>query len=146
MLLALIFTACLAIGILLRLILVEYKNDDCTFFAQVSFMLVGVVGLIWMGTVILCSHISAEEIIVKNQIEYESIIDEVHAVDSNNEDVSKVQVIKDVKEWNQDVHSSKYWASNPWTNWCYSQKVVNDMKYIKIPEWDIAVPANIENE
>lgn len=42
MLLALIFTACLAIGILLRLILVEYKNDDCTFFAQVSFMLVGV--------------------------------------------------------------------------------------------------------
>ena len=146
MLLALIFTACLAIGILLRLILVEYKNDDCTFFAQVSFMLVGVVGLIWMGTVILCSHISAEEIIVKNQIEYESIIDEVHAVDSNNEDVSKVQVIKDVKEWNQDVHSSKYWASNPWTNWFYSQKVVNAMEYIEIPEWDIAVPANIENE
>lgn len=31
MLLVLIFTACLAIGILLRLILVEYKNDDCTF-------------------------------------------------------------------------------------------------------------------
>jgi hypothetical protein len=146
MLLALIFTACLAIGILLRLILVEYKNDDCTFFAQVSFMLVGVVGLIWMGTVILCSHISAEEIIVKNQIEYESIIDEVHAVDSNNEDVSKVQVIKDVKEWNQDVHSSKYWASNPWTNWCYSQKVVNDMKYIKIPEWDIESPDGGENE
>ena len=146
MLLALIFTACLAIGILLRLILVEYKNDDCTFFAQVSFMLVGVVGLIWMGTVILCSHISAEEIIVKNQIEYESIIDEVHAVDSNNEDVSKVQVIKDVKEWNQDVHSSKYWASSPWTNWYYSQKVVNAMKYIEIPEWDIESPDGGENE
>ena len=94
----------------------------------------------------MCSHISAEEIIVKNQIEYESIIDEVHAVDSNNEDVSKVQVIKDVKEWNQDVHSSKYWASNPWTNWCYSQKVVNDMKYIKIPEWDIESPDGGENE
>lgn len=146
MLLALIFTACLAIGILLRLILVEYKNDDCTFFAQVSFMLVGVVGLIWMGTVILCSHISAEEIIVKNQIEYESIIAEVHTVDSNNEDVSKVQVIKDVKEWNQDVHSSKYWASNPWTSWCYSQKVVNAVKYIEIPEWDIESPDGGENE
>lgn len=146
MLLVLIFTACLAIGILLRLILVEYKNDDCTFFAQVSFMLVGVVGLICMGTVILYSHISAEEIIVKNQIEYESIIAEVHAIDSDNEDVSKVQVIKDVKEWNQDVHSSKYWASSPWTNWCYSQKVVNSVEYIEIPEWNIAVPDSSENE
>lgn len=146
MLLVLIFTACLAIGILLRLILVEYKNDDCTFFAQVSFMLVGLVGLICMGTVILYSHISAEEIIVKNQIEYESIIAEVHAIDSDNEDVSKVQVIKDVKAWNQDVHSSKYWASSPWTNWCYSQKVVNSVDYIEIPEWNIAVPDSSENE
>jgi protein subunit release factor B len=51
-----------------------------------------------------------------------------------------------VKEWNQDVQNSKYLASNPWTNWFYSQKVVNAMEYIEIPEWDIAVPANIENE
>ena len=99
-----------------------------------------------MGTVILYSHISAEEIIVKNQIEYESIIAEVHAVDSNNEDVSKVHVIKDVKAWNQDVHSSKYWASSPWTNWCYSQKVVNSVEYIEIPEWNIAIPDSSENE
>ena len=130
----------------LRLILVEYENDDCTFFAQVSFMLVGVVGLICMGMVILYSHISAEEIIVKNQIEYESIIAEVHAINSDNEDISKVQVIKDVKEWNQNVHSSKYWTSSPWTNWCYSQKVVNAVEYIEIPEWDIAAPDSSENE
>ena len=56
MLLALIFTACLAIGILLRLILVEYKNDDCTFFAQVVFMLVGVVGLLCVGCLYLSNN------------------------------------------------------------------------------------------
>ena len=51
-----------------------------------------------------------------------------------------------MKEWNQDVHSSKYWASSPWTNWYYSQKVVNAMKYIEIPEWDIESPDGGENE
>ena len=146
MLLALIFTACLAIGILLRLILVEYKNDDCTFFAQVVFMLVGVVGLLCVGVFILCSHIGVNQQIAHNRIEYEAIVAEIKAANTNNEDVSKVQVIEDVKEWNQDVHSSKYWASSPWTNWYYSQKVVNAMKYIEIPEWDIESPDGSENE
>ena len=41
----------------LRLILVEYENDDCTFCAQVSFMLVGFVGLICTGTIIYKTRI-----------------------------------------------------------------------------------------
>ena len=78
--------------------------------------------------------------ISKNQFEYEAIIAEVQAVNSDNEDVSKVLVIKDVNEWNKEVYRQKYLASSPWTSWCYSQKVVGKMEYIEVPEWNVPTP------
>lgn len=138
MLLTLIFAACLVIGILFVVFGDSYRNS--IFMTQVSFVFIGTFGLLCVGTVILCSHIGANQQIAHNRIEYESIVAEIQAVNTDNEDVSKVQVIKDVKEWNQDVQSSKYWASNPWTNWCYSQKVVNAVEYIEIPFRDLAAP------
>jgi hypothetical protein len=144
MLLTLIFAACLVIGILFVVFRNSYRVS--IFITQVSFVSIGFFGLLCVGMVILCSHVGVNNQITHNRIEYEAIVAEIQAVNTDNEDVSKLQVIKDVKEWNQDVQNSKYLASNPWTNWFYSQKVVNAMEYIEIPEWDIAVPANIENE
>lgn len=144
MLLTLIFAACLVIGILFVVFRNSYRIS--IFITQVSFVSIGFFGLLCVGMVILCSHVGVNNQITHNRIEYEAIVAEIQAVNTDNEDVSKLQVIKDVKEWNQDVQNSKYLASNPWTNWFYSQKVVNAMEYIEIPEWDIAVPANIENE
>lgn len=92
------------------------------------------------GCIILCSHVEATKQISKNQFEYEAIIAEVQAVNSDNEDVSKVLVIKDVNEWNKEVHRQKYLASSPWTSWCYSQKVVDKMEYIEVPEWNVPTP------
>lgn len=144
MLLTLISAACLVIGILFVVFGDRYRTSIAM--AQVSFVLSGTFGLLCVGTIILGSHIGVNQQIAHNRIEYESIIAEIQAVNTDTEDVSKVQVIKDVKEWNQDVQNNKYWASNLWTSWCYSQKVVNAMEYIEIPEWNIAVPTNIENE
>ena len=144
MLLTLMFVACLVIGILF--VVFGDGHRTSIFVTQVSSVYIGTFGLLCVGTAILCSHIGVNQQIAHNRIEYESIIAEIQAVNTDTEDVSKVQVIKDVKEWNQDVHSSKYLASNLWTNWFYSQKVVNAMEYIEIPEWDIAAPDSSENE
>ena len=46
------------------------------------------------------------------------------------ENISKSDVIKDVSEWNKMVLEKKYWSKNPWTSWFFSQKVVDDLKYI----------------
>lgn len=86
------------------------------------------------------NHIDVEQQISQNQIKYEALIAEIEAVDTDNEDVSKVQVIKDVMEWNQYVQSKKYYAANPWRNWFYSQKLVDKLQYIEVPEWNINEP------
>lgn len=50
------------------------------------------------------------------------------------EKVSKVTVIKDVQEWNSDVYSQKYWSESPWTNWFYSEEIVDSLEYIEMEE------------
>lgn len=144
MLLTLISAACLVIGILFVVFGDSYRLSILV--TQVSFVFIGAFGLLCVGTCILCTHVGVNQQIAHNRIEYEAIVAEIQAVNTDNEDVSKVQVIKDVKEWNQDVQNNKYWASNLWTNWFYSQKVVNSVEYIEIPEWNIAVPDSSENE
>lgn len=144
MLLTLLCIVCLIVGILLA----KYGNDYyySVFVGKMIFLMVGTMGLFYMIVIIICSHVEANQTILENQIEYEAIIAEIQSIDTENEDVSKVQVIKDVKEWNKSVQSSKYWASNPWTNWCYSQKVVNAVECIEIPEWNIVIPDSSENK
>lgn len=144
MLIFLIFVALLVSGILLY----KFGNNEITAVAvfEILSLFVGSLGFLITGCIILCSHVEATKQISKNQFEYEAIIAEVQAVNSDNEDVSKVLVIKDVNEWNKEVHRQKYLASSPWTNWCYNQKVVNAMEYIEISELDIESPDGGENE
>lgn len=79
---------------------------------------------------IICAHVGENKNIEMNNIEYESLCNRLEIVNSDYEDVSKSDVIKDVSEWNKMVLEKKYWAKNPWTSWFFSQKVVNELKYI----------------
>ena len=79
---------------------------------------------------ILCSHVGENKNIEMNNIEYESLCQRLEIVNSEYEDMSKSDVIKDVSEWNKMVLEKKYWSKNPWTSWFFSQKVVNELKYI----------------
>ncbi len=134
----LIFVVLLVSGILLY----KFGDDEITAVAVVEIwsLFVGSLGFLITGCIILCSHVEVTKQISENQFEYEAIIAEVQAVNSDNEDVSKVLVIKDVNEWNKEVHRQKYWAASPWTSWCYSQKVVDKLEYIKVPEWNVPTP------
>ena len=51
---------------------------------------------------------------------------------SDYEDVSKSQVIKDISEWNMDVYNTKYWSESPWTNWFNPKDIADNMDYIPL--------------
>lgn len=85
-----------------------------------------------MAMVIIINHVGVDATIEENRIEYESLCERYEIVESEYEDVSKSDVIKDIAEWNKDVYSYKHWAYNPWTNWFYSKRVADELKMIEM--------------
>ena len=79
---------------------------------------------------ILCGHVGENKNIETNNVEYESLCQRLEIINSDYEDMSKSEVIKDVSEWNKMVLEKKYWSKNPWTSWFFSQKIVDNLKYI----------------
>ena len=92
--------------------------------------MIGFICLICCIVGIICAHVGENKNIEMNNIEYESLCQRLEIVNSEYEDMSKSDVIKDVSEWNKMVLEKKYWSKNPWTSWFFSQKVVNELKYI----------------
>ena len=84
-----------------------------------------------MAICIICAHVWVDAQIEENRIEYESLCERYEIVESEYEDVSKSDVIKDIAEWNKKVYSCKHWAYNPWTSWFCSRRVADDMKMIE---------------
>ena len=80
---------------------------------------------------IICAHVGVDAQIEENRIEYEALCERQEIINSEYEDVSKSDVIKDIAEWNKNVYSEKHWAYNPWTSWFYSKRVADDMKMIE---------------
>ena len=91
---------------------------------------VGFICLIFCIIGIICAYVGENKNIEMNNIEYESLCNRLEIINSDYEDMSKSDVIKDVSEWNKMVLEKKYWSKNPWTSWFFSQKVVNELKYI----------------
>ena len=81
-------------------------------------------------------HIGTDSKIVKNEIRYNTMINEVKIADSGNDDAAKVLAIQNVSEWNQKVKVDQYWTYNPWTSWYHNKKVVDAEKTIELPDWD----------
>lgn len=114
-----------------------YRFSDCLFdkegldaLSHFSFVL-GVIGLIICGFIIIITHTGVDAQIRSNQIEYESLCDRLEIVNSDYEDISKSDVIKDVADWNDRVNRALYWSQNPWTSWFYSQREVAELKFIE---------------
>lgn len=82
----------------------------------------------------LIVHITANTFvnkkIQKSKIEYESIINQIKELENDNEDVSSIEVIKEISKWNQKVLDYKYGRENPWTSLFYNKKYANSLKYI----------------
>ena len=103
---------------------------DIYYDAPAFISMIGFIFLIGCIIGILCAHVGENKNIEMNNIEYEGLCQRLEIVNSEYEDMSKSDVIKDVSEWNKMVLEKKYWAKNQWTSWFFSQKVVDNLKYI----------------
>lgn len=129
-----IFVTVLAISIVLSVITYN-KCIDWMGIIGAVFITLSVVGAIFSLVVIVTNHCAIDKTIIQNQMEHDSIVKEVEALEQDtDEKVSRVTVIEDVQEWNSDVYSQKYWSESPWTNWFYSKEVVDSLEYIEMEE------------
>ena len=106
------------------------KNGDVPFFGTMICVLGCITMLMCLG-VIIGQQATANKQINKNKIQYESLVKRLEIVNSEYEDVSKSDVIKDIAKWNQEVYNYKYWNNNLFTNWFHSDKVAESYKYIE---------------
>lgn len=81
---------------------------------------------------ILSSHFDVDYNIHKAQLERDSIIKQLEYIDAEYENVSKVEIIQKVYEWNQKVYSEKRGSENLWINWFYSKKYADSLEYIEL--------------
>ena len=108
----------------------DIVDDIVCFITALSGVLGGVTILICL-TVILYSHFDVDYNIHKAQLERDSIIKQLEYIDAEYENVSKVEIIQKVYEWNQKVYSEKRGSENLWINWFYSKKYADSLEYIE---------------
>lgn len=128
----------LGIGLLIVggiLLYVECKTyiDACFYTGVVTFISGLIIAIICILNLI-GGHCAVDKSIYDAELEYNALIKQVEAVNSEYEDVSKATVINRVYRWNSGVYSKKYWAENPWTNWFYDKDYVNSLKYIDMED------------
>ena len=82
-------------------------------------------------TFILGYHIGVDYYIHNAQLERDSIIKQLEYIDAEYENVSKVEIIQKVYEWNQSVYKEKRGSENLWINWFYSKKYADSLEYIE---------------
>ena len=105
--------------------------DDIVCFITALSGTLGSITILICLTVILCSHIDVDYDIHKAQLERDSIIKQLEYIDAEYENVSKVEIIQKIYEWNQKVYSEKHGSENLWINWFYSKKYADSLEYIE---------------
>lgn len=95
-------------------------------------IMLGLVFLIISLLIIIAVHVTANNRIQKNRIQYEGLCKRYQVIKSGYEDVSKSDVIADITAWNMEVYNTKYWSENPWTNWFNPRKIADNLYYIPL--------------
>lgn len=127
-----IITIIFVLMIIIGLIVIKIDKYGTLDMLELLIMVFGVVGLLVCIAIISTNHACAGKIIHSNQIYYDGLCKRLEVVQSDYEDVSKSQVIKDVSEWNMDVYDTKYWSESLWTNWFNPKDIADNMDYIPL--------------
>lgn len=125
-----LFIITLAVAIIGILLCYHAENEILDGVGLLLFVCGGLMGFIMMIFIIV-AHFGVDAQIEENRIKYEALCERQEIVNSDYEDMSKSDVIKDIAEWNKMVYSSKHWAYNPWTSWFYSRRVVDELEMIE---------------
>ncbi len=113
-----------------------YIWKDWFFNCELWTFILGAIGTVFCIIVIIGNHVCIDKQIAIDQMRYESLQARVEVINSDYEDVSKSDVIRDVIEWNQNLYSKKYYASNPWFSWFESKRYVDQFDYIDLPVFE----------
>lgn len=133
MLWTIIMIVLVVIGVLMAII-GDGKGKDLLIIGGIFQAIFAGIALIILVSVIISAHVFDSKKIADNKMEYEALCKRVEIINSDYEDVSKSDIIKDVAKWNKKVYSEKYWGKNIWTSWFYDQDVVDELEYIDLPE------------
>lgn len=133
MILTIIFVAMLIIGIVIVFYDSNYSINEGLSWFGLSNLLIGFGATLGSLVIIIVSHMGVVTRIEQNNITYNSLTSRLEIIQSDYEDISKSDVIKDISEWNKQVVSAKYWTYNPWTSWFYSKEVIDNLKTIDYP-------------
>lgn len=136
-------TTLIALGILIIGIILCILNEKTNIFGRFydeiellggSFIILGTVASIMCIGIILFKRVGEDHIIERNRMKYESLQRRIEVVNSEYEDASRSDLIKDINEWNEKVYDRKYYAKSLWTNWFINQKIVDELEYIDFEE------------
>lgn len=130
MIITLICVAIFIISFAICYIIKERQHPEIHFIASCLWISSAIMIFVF-GIYIVSAHTGVKCTISQNQIEYEGLCNRIEVAQSEYEDVSKSDVIKDVYEWNKDVCHEKYWTYNPFTSWFHSKKVTNALQYVE---------------
>lgn len=129
MIITLFFIVMIIMGIIAFKI--DFMNMDDFWLVTIA---INTIFLIICLSLITANYITATTDVEKNHIEYEGLCNRLEIINSDYEDVSKSDIIKDITEWNKDVYEYHYWTENPFTNWFHVKKVADSYKYIEMGE------------
>ena len=107
----------------------QYKVDLEN--AIIFTFLLGILITVFCSVAIIFGHMGVNNQIQKNKIEYDSLCKRLEIINSEYEDISKSDIIKDIADWNGKVQNCKYWSKNLWTNWFYSDKEISKLEFIE---------------
>lgn len=124
-----ILTIIAIIAVVIGLVMMFSNREVIMELGALLFGVGGIAAVIMLGIII--THVGVDVYIERNRIEYEALCERLEIANSDYEDVSKSDVVKDVADWNKNVYSYKHWAYNPWTNWFYSRRVADELKIIE---------------
>lgn len=106
--------------------------DDIVCFITALSGVIGGAAICVCLLLILGSHFDVDYDIHNAQLERDSIIKQLEYIDAEYENVSKVEIIQNVYEWNQSVYREKRGSENLWINWFYSKKYADSLEYIEL--------------
>lgn len=136
MLFLLLIIIILVISIFLSNIFLDFRNHSWLSVFPLTLTILFSILLFLCLTSCIFENTFVDRKIQKKQIEYEYLIKQIEELDNNNEDVSSIDIIQKVSEWNQDVFIYKEGKKSPWTNIFYNKRYANSLKYIDLDDYD----------
>ncbi len=127
-----LITVGLIIGSVVVLLAADDLCSDILFGLAATCLTAGLFMGVIFGGIAIYNHIAVDKSIHETEMQYEALTKQLYMINSEYEDVSKTEVMQKVYDWNVHVHNTKYWSESPWTNWLYSKKYEDSLKYIEM--------------